>query len=78
MTDTTANDAKTIAHSILNMKFSDMVTVMNAINQATGAKRHRVDGLAMLKAAQLIIDDKVDDGEPAKTVADSRERPAKK
>jgi len=65
MTDTTQPGATAIAQAILDMKFADMITVMNAINQATGAKRNRVDGVSMLKAAQLIIDDKVNpDGEP--------------
>ncbi len=63
MTNTeTTNDAKEIARAILDMKFADMITVMNAINEATGAKRGKVDGITMLKAAQLILDDKV--GEP--------------
>lgn len=60
MTNTeTTNDAKEIARAILDMKFADMITVMNAINQATGAKRGKVDGISMLFAAELIIDDKV-------------------
>ncbi len=64
MTDntTTQDGAKAIARMILDMKFADMITVMNAINQATGAKRAKVDGIGMLKAAQLILEGRV--GEP--------------
>ena len=64
MTETTF-DAMTFAESILDMRFTDVMEVVDAINQANG-KRKSIDGETLLAAAGLIIHGKPK--EPAKGV----------
>ena len=58
MTDTTSANAKDFASGILHMSFSDVMQIVDAINQANGGRK-TIDGKTLLSAANLILDGKV-------------------
>ncbi len=65
MTETTLT-ATTFATTILEMRFGDVMEVVDAINAANG-KRKSIDGVTLLAAANLILNGKVG-ADPAKGV----------
>lgn len=79
-TDTPPLTAEDFAHGIMNMRFSDVMRVVDAINVAngySGAKRSRgkVDGMTLLSAAQAILEPGKQDRAPA-TAARRASKPA--
>ena len=46
------------AGALLEMRYTEMTTVVDAINQANGGSRKTIDGNGLIKAARLILDDR--------------------
>lgn len=84
-TDTAPLTAESFARGIIEMRFSDVMEVVDAINVAngyTGTKRSRgkVDGMTLLSAAQAILEPGKEHKAPAPKArtAPPAEKPAAK
>lgn len=84
-TDTAPLTAEDFARGIVDMRFSDVMRVVDAINVANGytsgkRSRGKVDGMTLLSAAQAILDPGKQDKAPAPKArtAPPAEKPAAK